>query len=104
MSVKGAVSKAKGFLKKNSKALTVSCVSALTACLSAVSFSAAETDVVTSGTSESMIAQFSESLTQMQGDIINLILTAIPIALTIFGLVIACNKGISVVKSMIGKA
>ena len=40
----------------------------------------------------------------MQGDIVNLILAAVPIALTIFGLIIAVNKGIGVVKGMLGKA
>lgn len=96
------MSKVKGFVKENRKAFSVSLMSALVACTSVVSASAV--DEAAAASSENIVAQFNTSLQQMQGDIINLILTCIPVALTIFGLVIAVNKGIQVTKSMIGKS
>lgn len=100
------MSKVKGFVKENRKAMVVSAVSALATVTSSVSAFAAETGALPSSaeTSENIVSQFNTSLQQMQGDIVNLIITCIPVALTIFGMVIAVNKGIQVTKSMIGKA
>ena len=93
------MAKIRNFIKRHKGALIASCTSALLASMSVVSFSAADESANTN-----IVSQFSTSLQQMQGDIVNLILAAVPIALTIFGLVIAVNKGIGVVKGMLGKA
>lgn len=94
------MAKIRNFIKRHKGALIASCTSALLACMSVVSFSAADGDTANTN----IVSQFSTSLQQMQGDIVNLILAAVPIALTIFGLIIAVNKGIGVVKGMLGKA
>lgn len=92
------MAKIRNFIKRHKGALIASCTSALLASMSVVSFSAEDS------ASTNIVSQFSTSLQQMQGDIVSLILAAVPIALTIFGLVIAVNKGIGVVKGMLGKA
>lgn len=98
------MTKVKGFVKRHSKALVVSALSALTMCFSVVTSFAADTTTTASSAGDNIVAQFGTSLQEMQGDIVNLILSAVPIALTIFGLIIAVNKGIQVVKGMIGKS
>ena len=97
------MTKVKGFVKRHSKALVVSALSALTMCFSVVTSFAADATTASSA-GDNIVAQFSTSLQEMQGDIVNLILSAVPIALTIFGLIIAVNKCIQVVKGMIGKS
>lgn len=93
----------KCFVKRHSKALIVSALSTIIMCFSVVTSFAADSSTVSSA-GDNIVAQFSASLQEMQGDIVNLILSAVPIALTIFGLIIAVNKGIQVVKGMIGKS
>lgn len=94
----------KAFTKRYSKAFIISAMSALVMCLSVVTSFAAETNVQSANASENMISQFSTSLQTVQNDVVSLISQAIPVALMIFGMVIAVNKGISVVKGMIGKS
>lgn len=88
------------FLKRHSKQIVISMAIACMSALSALSAFAEETDIVSTS---SIKDSFSSALSTIQTDILGYIALVIPVALLIFGTVVAIKKGISFVKSLIGR-
>lgn len=90
-----------GFIKRNSKSakLFVSCMMiSIIASLSAISASAVDE------TTTDLTSAFSAALADIQSDILTFISIALPVGLAVFGAIIAVKKGISFVRSLLGKS
>ncbi len=95
------MSKVKSFLKRHSKKFVAVISASMIAVFSAISSFAAE-----SGTpvgSSDMQSSFSTAISSIQSDVMGYIMLAIPVGLAIFGAIIAIKKGISFVRSLIGR-
>ncbi|MBQ9673199.1 MAG: hypothetical protein IJV39_01080 [Ruminococcus sp.] len=84
----------KKFIKRHSKKLVVSALMACMSVMTCVSAFAAENDLSTS---------FSSAISTIKSDILGYIGVALPVALAIFGTIVAIKKGISFIRSLIGK-
>lgn len=80
-------------MKRKSKLLIVSIVSTALMVISAIGASAVDT------TKDA----FSSALSTIQSDIMGYIALVIPVGLAVFGAIIAIKKGISFVKSLLGR-
>lgn len=69
------------------------------AAMSVLSVGAADTEAA----SEAQAA-FTSAINSVESSIMSYIMVAIPVALAIFGVIIAIKKGISFVKSLLGRA
>lgn len=98
--------KIKNFLSTHKKKLSVALTAASITAMSAVSCFAAETgeSVSADNSMAQALSSFVDALTDVQGNILQFIVAAIPTALAIFGVVVAITKGISFVKKLLGKA
>lgn len=88
--MKNFIAKVKG----HGKALAVSGVATCLTVASVVTPSAATPD---------LSSTFSQSISSIQSDVLGYIAVALPVGLAIFGAIIAIKKGISFVRSLIGK-
>lgn len=99
--------KIKNFVLKHKKKLSVLATSAVMTAMSAISCFAAETGegaVSSDNALQTALTSFTDALTNVQGNILQFIVAAIPTALAIFGVVVAVTKGISFIKKLLGKA
>ena len=88
------------FIKRNSKSaklFVASMMISIIASLSAIGVSAEETTT-------DLTSSFSAALTDIKSDILTFIGLALPVGLAVFGSVIAIKKGISFVRSLLGKS
>jgi beta-lactamase regulating signal transducer with metallopeptidase domain len=98
--------KIKNFVCKHKKKLSVMATAAVMAAMSAINCFAAEADTSVSSDNalQTALTSFTDALTNVQGNILQFIVAAIPTALAIFGVVVAVTKGIGFVKKLLGKA
>lgn len=98
--------KIKNFVCKHKKKLSVMATAAVMTAMSAINCFAAEsgTPVSSDNALQNALTSFTDALTNVQSNILQFIVAAIPTALAIFGVVVAVTKGISFVKKLLGKA
>lgn len=95
------MSKVKSFLKRHSKKFVAVASASIIAVFSAISSFAAENGTPVG--SSDMQSSFSTAISSIQSDVMGYIMLAIPVGLAIFGAIIAIKKGISFVRSLIGR-
>lgn len=95
------MSKVKSFLKRHSKKLVAVASASMIAAVSVISSFAAESGTPVS--SSDMQSSFSTAISSIQSDVMGYIMLAIPVGLAIFGAIVAIKKGISFVRSLIGR-
>lgn len=95
------MSKVKSFLKRHSKKFVAVASVSMIAAVSVISSFAAESGTPVS--SSDMQSSFSTAISSIQSDVMGYIMLAIPVGLAIFGAIVAIKKGISFVRSLIGR-
>lgn len=95
------MSKVKSFLKRHSKKFVAVASASMIAVVSVISSFAAESGTPVS--SSDMQSSFSTAISSIQSDVMGYIMLAIPVGLAIFGAIVAIKKGISFVRSLIGR-
>ena len=95
------MSKVKSFLKRHSKKFVAVASAAMIAAVSAISSFAAETVHLQLIRYAKVV--FLSAISSIQSDVMGYIMLAIPVGLAIFGAIIAIKKGISFVRSLIGR-
>lgn len=93
--------KIKSFIARHKKKLSLGVVSAIMACFSCVNAFAAE--ATTTPAEASLQQAFSDGITSMGDKIMGYLLIVVPIALGIVVAYIAIKKGLSFMRSLIGR-
>ena len=93
----------KEFFNRHKKKVACSIMMAMIAVSTCITAFAEGADVNGSGAGDTLTTGFTTAINTIKSDILSYIAIALPVALAIFGAIIAIKKGISFVRSLIGR-